>query len=156
MLQSSIANHVLVRRIAGLLLAVAAFSQNHGRFADSRFVSDKFEFSLLTPRGWAVERIGDVPMFFSIDPGNSYPVIQLPTGGATINMDVVSRTPRAGSSPKWLRTLRDYAEAIGRAGGATDPALSPIAFPPESGISEALVVSWDRETLSPPNKSITQ
>jgi len=104
---------------------------------------------MLVPRGWSVKTIGVLPMFFSFDPGDSIPVIHLPEGGATINMEIESEAPRADSSLQWLRTLRGYATAIAKAGGATDPVLQPVELPVEAGTSQALMASWDLPMRSP-------
>jgi hypothetical protein len=91
-------------------------------------------------------------MFFSFDPGDTIPVIHLPEGGATVHMGVVYGTPKGGTSPQWLRTLRDFAIGVARGGGDTDPVITPIDFPPEAGISEAFVVNWDLPIKSPPRE----
>jgi hypothetical protein len=134
------------------MIATAACSRISAAPIERRFVCNKFGFSMLVPPGWNVKTIGVLPMFFSLDPGDSIPVIHLPEGMATIHMGLVYGIPRGQPSPQWLRTLRDYTAGAAHGGGDTNPVLAPFQFPPEAGISEAIVVTWDLPISSPPKQ----
>jgi len=128
MCQFQMTNRARVYCIAGILMATTACGRSYGAPTERRFVCNKFGFTMLVPRGWSVKTIGVLPMFFSFDPGDSIPVIHLPEGGATINMEIESEAPRADSSLQWLRTLRGYATAIAKAGGPRTRCCSPSSF----------------------------
>ena len=57
--------------------------------------------------------------------------------------------PGADSSPQWLKTLRDFAVWDTRSDSGSDPALTPIKFPPEALVCCALTTAYDEPTYSP-------
>jgi len=79
---------------------------------------------------------------------------RLPKGGATIGVTAANEMPGAESSPKWLRSTHDWAADEARNGGMiSNPNISPIAFPQESGVSEAVMTAYDDPTFSPDDQN---
>jgi len=119
-----------------------------------RVTCEKYGFSMAVPRGWSAGLIDmTTPMFINFDPRTApvpTPPIQLPKGGATIGVLASDLEPGAKSSPEWLKTPRGWAAEVARREGLLEnPIITPIDFPRESGVSNAVTTAFDDPTYSP-------
>ena len=136
-----------------LFLAAAAGGQGRlgGRGTARRFVSDKYGFSVAVPPRWLVDPSGDTPVFFSFSPseaGDFNHQLKLPMGGAVISIVAAGSLP--GRHPS---TLSDWASADARGVSAEAPSVRPFEVPSETGITAAVISSFDGAVFGPQDQS---
>jgi len=136
----------------GYVAAAAAHAQGrleeHG--TGTRFVSEKYGFSIAAPRGWHVSLERDTPMFINFGSASGASQLALPKGGASIVViaqDTLPGQRRLGNTPS------DWAVADARGASAGSPSIQPLDMPKESEASNAVISSYDDATFSPDDQS---
>jgi hypothetical protein len=133
-------------RIAFLLWGLASLTsgapQARGRVEPptgqpKRFISDRFGFSVKVPPGWQVFVGSDTPVYFNFPPPELGPGLDLPKGGATIDMDAQEDAHgkrRTATESEWIALETGSSRVV---------STSRVEMPPASGISDAVIVSRD-------------
>jgi hypothetical protein len=136
-------------------LAATGVADGQGRLEGSgaarRFISEKYGFSIAVPRGWLVDPSKDTPVYFSFSPAEAEDFnrqLRLPRGGAVISLVAQESLPMRSS-----RTLSDWAVADARGTSAESPSARPFETPTESGMTSAIVSSYDTATFGPDDRS---
>lgn len=142
----------MIRQVAFLVIALVAANDagGQGRLEGSgsgnRFISEKYGFSMAVPPGWHVSLEKDTPMFINFSSAEGRSQLTLPKGGAVIVVvaqDALPGRHRLGSSTmEWATT-----DARGVSSGS--PSIKPLQVPKESGVSQAVMSSYDVATYSP-------
>jgi len=85
------------------------------------------------------------PMFINFAPHETPAQTEsLPNGGATIGVVAGDEMPGAESSPKWLRSPRDFlADDLRAEAPSPAPSIAPVEFPPEAEVSGAVMTSYE-------------
>lgn len=131
-----------------VLLAIPAASEGkvEGRGAARRFVSQRYGFSMEVPGGWGVSVELDTPVLFYARPSEKFVQASIPEGSAVITVkshDTVSGQAQSATTPE------AWASADIRAFASGSPKVRSFQFPTESGVSNAVVCSYDEPTFSP-------
>ena len=126
----------------GLASLASATPQARGRVEPSsgvptRFISERFGFSVKVPAGWPVFVGSDTPVFFNFPPSELGPGLSLPKGGATIAM--IAQEDLHGKR----RTATESEWAAEEAASSRGVSTGHIEVPPTSGVSDAVTVSCD-------------
>lgn len=143
-----------MRLLIPALACTAIAGAGHGRIEGSahakRFISDKYGFSMEVPEGWGVSTTLDIPVFLFAPPSARFVQATIPEGGAVITMesqDSVTGTAQSATTPhSWARANAD-------AFGVNPSPIEPFQFPAESGISCAVVCSYDEPSFSPDDRT---
>jgi hypothetical protein len=134
--------------LVAVLSCTPAMSQGRveGRGATRRFISEKYKFTMSVPAGWSISPGLDVPVFFYAPPSGRFVQATIPRGGGVIAVqshDSVSGQAKLAASPeKW-------ASADALASGSALPRIEPFHFPSQSGVSRAVVSSYNQAAYSP-------
>jgi hypothetical protein len=140
----------LVAKIVFLavLLTAPAASQGRieGRGAARHFISEKYRFSMGAPLVWGVSTELDTPVFFYVPASGRFVQAAIPQGGAVITVephDIVSGQGRLATTPEaWA--LAD----TGTIALSATP-IEPFQFPRESGVSHAVICSYNEAPYNP-------
>ena len=122
-----------------------------GRGTTRRFISEKYGFSIAVPPRWLVDPSKDTPMYFSFSPAEAEDFngqLKLPRGGAVISVVAQDSLPMRGS-----RALSDWAVADARGTSVEGPSVRPFETPTESGMTSAIISSYDTATFGPGDQS---
>lgn len=135
-----------------LLMVPGAEGQSRieGRDPSRRFVSAKYGFSIPIPNGWHASLEKDTPLYVNFDPTGVLQQLKLPSGGATIV--VVAQESLPGRSPLGT-TPSSWAVADARGIAARSPAVRPLEMPEASGVSGAVISSYDEATYGPDDQA---
>jgi len=130
-----------------LALAISAHGQGkiEGQGAATRFISEKYGFSIAVPPGWHASLERDLPIYVNFTETRGPQQLTLPAHGATIVVVAQETLPgrrRLAKSPS------DWAEIDARGVSSGDPAISAMEMPKESGVSKATTSSYDEATFS--------
>jgi len=130
------------------LLAVPATSEGkvESRGATRRFISQRYGFSMAVPGGWGVSVTLDTPVFFYAPPSERFIQDAIPKGGAVIT--VAAHDTESGQA-KSATTPEAWASADVRAFASGRPTVQSFQFSTESGVSQAVMCSYDEPTFSP-------
>jgi hypothetical protein len=143
--------------IASVLVAIIAVTATYGqgrlegRGATKRFDSEKYGFSVAVPPGWLVDPSGDTPIFFSFTPAEAQDFnrqLRLPKGGAVISIVADASLPGAP-----FRNLPDWASADAKGASTEAPSIRRLPVASETGISAAIISSFDTATYGPQDQS---
>lgn len=142
----------MIMRITALIISLAAATGacGQGRLAGSggtkRFVSERYGFTIAVPPGWYVSLDKDTPMYVNFGPDKALPQLRLPPGGASIVVvaqETLPGQPRLGSTPTaWAMT-------DARGVSSTEPSVRPFEVPTASGMTDAVITSYDEATYGP-------
>ncbi len=130
------------------LLAASGAGQGRveGRGDARRFISEKHRFSVDIPVGWGVSAALDTQVFLYAPSSERFVQDNIPQGGAVITIkshDTVSGAARSATTPQaWART------DLGVLAAKASP-NEPFQFPADSGVSRAVMCSYDEPTFSP-------
>ncbi len=144
----------LASKLIFIAVLIATSAVGQGRVEDRgnarRFISDRYEFSTAVPRGWGVSTGLDTPVFLYSPSSEGFVQASIPQGGAVIAMeshDAVSGQARSATTPDaWARVDT-------RAVASSVPSIQSFEFPAESGVSLAVMCSYDERTFSPDQRA---
>ena len=118
--------------------------EGHG--AEKRFFSRHYGFSMSVPVGWGVSTRLDTPVYFYAPPSEKFVQDAIPEGGAVI---IVQAHDAEASLGKSAKTAESWAKADMEAFAPKPVAIQAFQFHAESGVSQAVVCSYDEARLSP-------
>ena len=130
--------------------AAAAFGQHppgNATVAATRYVIDRFRFSVEVPSGWRTATGPDegLPLFTNLPWSRIQGRPALPKGAATIHMLSEEDLP----APVAHYTLEGWAE-FGQRGSVRGTATSGLfEMPPSTDVSKAIVAAFDEQTFGP-------
>lgn len=112
-----------------------------------QYTSRKYRFSLEVPMGWRYGRSASegLPLIINFQWSQLQPQLDLPKGGAIIHMISEEGLPE----PNGSYTLEEWAEFDERAGVSETVSSRALSLPKETGISRAIMASFDEKTYSP-------
>jgi hypothetical protein len=129
--------------------AVVAFSQSY-KVTPERIVKSEINcYSFEAPENWNIATGNTAPYFINFSPKKLVPIMaQLPNGGAQMGV-ASAKDARNGvkSIDQWMR-LRRRAYAF--------TSVQETHFPPETGITRAVMVSWTNQKDIEPGNPITE
>jgi hypothetical protein len=132
------------------IASAAAQGKVEGNGAAMRFVSQRYGFSMAVPAGWSASSGLDTPVYFYAPDSERFIQASIPPGGAIITTESQDAEFRGGRP---VTTLEAWAQESTRPFADTVPSFEPFRFPAESGVSRALVCSYDEPTYSPDQRT---
>lgn len=101
---------------------------------------------MAVPGGWGVSVRLDTPVFFFAPPSERFIQDAIPKGGAVITVE--AHDGESGQA-QLATTPEAWALADMRAFASGSPKVQSFQFPTESGVSQAVICSYDEPMFSP-------
>jgi hypothetical protein len=138
-----------IAKTVPLIILLAGLAASKGRMEvrgqGREFVSDRYGFSMAVPPGWGASVELDTPVFFYAPNSEKFVQAEIPKGGAVLTTechDTTSGLARSATTPEAWARVDMRISALG---------VSPIEsfqFPPESGVSHAVISSYNEPAFS--------
>jgi hypothetical protein len=139
-----------IAKTVPLVILLAGLAASKGRIEARgqarEFVSDRYGFSMAVPPGWGASVELDTPVFFYAPDSEKFVQAEIPKGGAVLTtecQDTISGLARSATTPEaWARVdMRISASGVSP--------IESFQFPPNSGVSHAVISSYNELTFSP-------
>ncbi len=139
-----------IAKTVPLVILLAGLAASKGRIEvrgqAREFVSDRYGFSMAVPPGWGASVELDTPVFFYAPDSEKFVQAEIPNGGAVLTTechDTISGLARSATTPEaWARVdMRISASGVSP--------IESFKFPRESGVSHAVISSYNELTFSP-------
>ena len=139
-----------IAKTVALVILLTGLATSEGRIEVRgqvrEFVSDRYGFSMAVPLGWGASVELDTPVFFYSPSSEKFVQAEIPKGGAVLTTechDTTSGLARSATTPEaWARVdTRISASGV--------LPIESFQFPLESGVSDAVISSYDETTFSP-------